>query len=229
MIITLVFCADVEWQISQQPSSFPELFLCHWQNTTHSFENTLLWYLRHSRSKSILRFQGIILHNPFAQSWCLHLLYNFLVACICALCHFLGVQLYSNFTIGHLNFERVLSLILPSRLIESVSSASILHCHLIPESASQGEGCCTIVRDQYLSWGSTVALNCFLTQKSVSRMTRGRSRKRHWSSMKSTDKNIIPKQDKVKRLLLLQLKTHKYQKRKTIRVYRNKSKKHRSW
>jgi hypothetical protein len=34
-----------------------------------------------------------------------------------------------------------------------------------------------------------VALNCFLTQKSVSRMTRGRSQKRHQSSRKSTDDN----------------------------------------
>jgi hypothetical protein len=34
-----------------------------------------------------------------------------------------------------------------------------------------------------------VALNCFLTQKSVSRMTRGRSRKRHQSSRKNTDEN----------------------------------------
>jgi hypothetical protein len=31
-------------------------------------------------------------------------------------------------TKGHQNFERVLCLILPSRLVESVSSASILHC-----------------------------------------------------------------------------------------------------
>ncbi len=45
------------------------------------------------------------------------------------------------------------------------------------------------MRDQYSSWGSTVALNCFLPQKSVSRMTRGRSRKRHRSSRKSTDEN----------------------------------------
>ncbi len=73
------------------------------------------------KSQSILRFQGIILHNPFARSWCLHLLGNFLVACICAWHHFLGA-------IGHQNVERVLCLILPSRLVESVSSASILHC-----------------------------------------------------------------------------------------------------
>jgi hypothetical protein len=35
-------------------------------------------------------------------------------------------------------------------------------------------------------------------------MTRGRSRKKNQTSRKSTDENV-PKQDKVKRLLLLQL------------------------
>jgi hypothetical protein len=34
-----------------------------------------------------------------------------------------------------------------------------------------------------------VALNCFLAQKSVSKMTIGRSLKRHRSSRKSTDEN----------------------------------------
>ncbi len=58
--------------------------------------------------------QDIFLHNPFARSWCLHLLGNFLVACICAWRHFLGVWLYSNYNIGHQNFERVLYLILPT-------------------------------------------------------------------------------------------------------------------
>ncbi len=53
---------------------------------------------------------------------------NYLVAHICAWHHFLGVWLYSNYTIGHQNSERVLCLILPSRLVKSVSSVSILHC-----------------------------------------------------------------------------------------------------
>ncbi len=35
-----------------------------------------------------------------------------------------------------------------------------------------------------------MALNCFLTQKSVFRMTRGRSRKRSQTSRKSTDENV---------------------------------------
>ncbi len=51
---------------------------------------------------------------------------NFLVACICAWRHFLGVQLYSSYTIGHQNLEWVLCLILPSHLVES--STSVLCC-----------------------------------------------------------------------------------------------------
>ncbi len=120
-------------------------------------------------------FKAFSCTNLFAWSWCSHLLGNILVACICTWCHFLGVWLYSNSTIGRQNFERVLCLILPSRLVKSVY---LLYCivNLISKSASQGEGCCIIMRDQYSSWGITAALNCFLTQKSVSRMTRGRSR-----------------------------------------------------
>ncbi len=56
-----------------------------------------------------------------------YLLSNFLVACICAWRHFLGVHLYSNYNIGPQNFERVLCLILLSHLVESLSSA-ILRC-----------------------------------------------------------------------------------------------------
>ncbi len=123
MIITLLFCVDVKWEISQQPSLFPKRLLCHWQTTPLSFENTLLWWLRHSRSKSISRFQGIFLHNPFTLSWCLHSLGNFLVPCICTWHHFLG---FWNYNIGRQNFERVLCLILPSRLVESVSFAVLL-------------------------------------------------------------------------------------------------------
>ncbi len=63
----------------------------------------------------------------FARSWCLHLLGNFLVACICAWCHFLGVRLYSIYNIGRQDFEIVLCLILHHHLVESFSFA-ILHC-----------------------------------------------------------------------------------------------------
>ncbi len=189
MIITLLFCVDVKWQISQQPSLFSKLFLCDWQITPLSFENTLLWWLRHSRSNSISWFQGIFLHNPFARSWCLHLLGNFLVACICAWHHFLGVRLYSNYNNGLKILKEYCAWFCQAVWLNLFL---LLYCNvnLISESASQGEGCCIMVRDQYLSWGSTAALNYFLTQKSVFRMTRGRSRKRHQSSRKSTDEFV---------------------------------------
>ncbi len=48
-----------------------------------------------------------------------------------------------------------------------------------------------------------MALNCFLTQKSVSRMGRGRRDLELQGKVQT--KLIIPKQDKVKRSLLLQL------------------------
>ncbi len=80
------------------------------------------------KSKSLM-----VSRHYLAQPFCLVLvlafaLGNFLVACICAWCHFLGVWLYSNNTIGHQNLERVLCLILLSHLVKSVSSTSILHC-----------------------------------------------------------------------------------------------------
>ncbi len=37
IIITLIFCVDVKWQNSQQPSLFPKLLLWHWQITRLSF------------------------------------------------------------------------------------------------------------------------------------------------------------------------------------------------
>jgi hypothetical protein len=87
----------------------------------------------------------------------------------------------------------VLCLILPSRVWLNLFLLLLSYVvNLFSKSAPQKEGCCIIVRDQYSSWGSTAALNCFLMQKSVSRMTRGRSRKRHQNSRKSTDENDHP-------------------------------------
>ncbi len=60
-------------------------------------------------------------------------------ACICAWRYFLGVWLYSNSNIGCQNFERVPCLILPSRLVESVSSA-ILCCQSYLQECVSGRG-----------------------------------------------------------------------------------------
>ncbi len=94
--------------------------------------------------------------------------------------------MYSNSNIGRQNFERVLCLILPSRLVESVSFA-ILHCQSYLQECISRRGVLHYGREQYSARGSTAALNCFLTQKSVSRM--GRGRKRYRTPRKSTDEN----------------------------------------
>ncbi len=127
MIITLLFCVDVKWQISHQSSSFPKLF--HGIDRTHQLHLKTLWC--DSWDIQVKVYLEVSRHYP-AQLFCPVLvlpiaLGNSLVAPICTWNHYLGVQLYSNYTIGHQNSERVLCLILPSCLVKSVSSASILH------------------------------------------------------------------------------------------------------
>ncbi len=155
-----LFCVDVKWQISHQPSLFPKLF--HGVDRLHQLH--LKMSFCDSWDIQVKVSLAVSSHYP-AQPFCpvlvlAFVLGNFLGACICAWRHFLGVGLYSNYTIGHQNLKRVLCLILPSRLVESVLLSCIVN--LSSESASQGEGCCIVVRDQYSSWGSTAALNCFL-------------------------------------------------------------------
>ncbi len=99
----------------------------HWQKTPTSFENNLV-LVETFKSKTL----AVSRHYP-AQPFCPVLvlafaLGNFLVARIFVWHHFLGVWLYSNYTICHRHLERVLCLILPSHLVKSVSSTSILHC-----------------------------------------------------------------------------------------------------
>ncbi len=128
MIITLLFCVDVKWQISHQSSLVPKLF--HGIDRRHQLHLKTLWcdswdiqvevYLAVSRHCPAQPFRPVLVLT-FALG-------NFLVACICTWHHFLGVRLYSNYIIGHQNSERVLCLILPSWLVKSVSSTSILCC-----------------------------------------------------------------------------------------------------
>ncbi len=128
MIKTLPFCVDMKWQISHQSSLLPKLF--HGIDRRHQLHLKTLWcdswdiqvkvYLAVSRHYPAQPFRPVLV-LVFALD-------NFLVARICPWHHFLGVWLYSNYTTGHQNFQRVLCLILLSHLVESVSSASILRC-----------------------------------------------------------------------------------------------------
>ncbi len=155
MIITLLFCFDVKWQISQQTSLFPKLllWLCHWQITPLSFWKhpvvivktfKVKVYLAVSRHFPALPFRPVLVLAFFA--WQLFSSLHLRLAPF--LGKFLGVRLYSNYNIGRQNFERVLCLILPTVWLNLLL---LLYCvvNLISESASQGEGCCIIVRDQW--------------------------------------------------------------------------------
>ncbi len=107
---------------------------------------------------------------------------------------------------------------------QAVWSNLFLSCivNLFSKSVCQGEGCCIIVRDQYLSWNSTVALNCFLPQNSFSRMTRGRSRKKTFKE-KYRWKWSFPNRTR-RRDCYSSSTMHKSQKRTTRRVDKNESK-----
>ena len=137
MIITLLFCVDVKWQISHQSSLFLKLF--HGIDGRHQIHLKTLWC--ESWDIQVKVNLAVSRHYP-AQPFCpllvLAFAWHFLVACICAWRHFMEVWLYSNYNIGCQNFERVLCLILPSRLVKSVSSA-ILHCQsYLRECISRG-------------------------------------------------------------------------------------------
>ncbi len=128
MIITFFFCVDVKWQISHQSFLFLKLF--HGIDRRYQLHLKTLWCDSWDIQVSI--YLAVSKHYP-AQPFCPVLvlafaLGNFLDAHVCAWHHFLGVWLYSNYTIGHQNLVRVLCLILPSHLVKSVSSTSILHC-----------------------------------------------------------------------------------------------------
>ncbi len=108
-----------------------QTFSWHWQNTS-PYSKTLCCDSWDIQVKVYLTVSGHYPAQPFHSVLVIAFaLDNSLVTRIWAWHHFLGVQLYSNYTIGHQNLKRVLCLFLPSRLVESVSSASILHCQPI--------------------------------------------------------------------------------------------------
>ncbi len=127
MIITLILCVDVKWQISQQPSLFSILLLWHWQIIPLSFWKHPVVIVETFKVKVYLVGSSHFPAQPFCPVLVLAFAWQRFSSLHCAWRHFLGVWLYSNYNIGHQNFERILCLILPSRLVESVSSA-ILHC-----------------------------------------------------------------------------------------------------
>ncbi len=151
----------MKWQISHQSSLFPKHFhgidrthqlhlktLCYdsWDIQVKVFlavsrhypaqpfhpVMVLAFALGNSQVKVFLVVSRHYPAQPFHPVMVLAFaLGNSLVAHICAWHHFLGVWLYSIYTIGHQNLEQVLCLFLPSHLVKSVSSAFILCCQPI--------------------------------------------------------------------------------------------------
>ncbi len=150
-MITLIFCVDVKWQISQQPSLFPKLLLWHWQITPLSFWKHPVVIVETFKVKVYLTVSRHFLAQPFcpvlvlAFAWqlfsSLHLrLVPFLVLLDCTPIPILVIEILKEYC---------------ALFCQAIWSNLflLLYCivNLISESASQGGGCCIIVRDQYLS------------------------------------------------------------------------------
>ncbi len=138
MILTLIFCVDVKWQISQQPSLFLKLLLRHWQITPLSFWKYPIVIVATFKVKVYL---AVSRHFP-AQPFCLVLvlafawqLFSSLHLCLAP---FLGSSIVLQSTIGHQNFERALCLIMPSCLVKSASSAILRHQSYLQECVLRG-------------------------------------------------------------------------------------------
>ncbi len=127
MIITLIFCVDVKWQISQQPSLFPKLLLCHWQITPLSFWKHPVVIVETFKVKVYLPVPRHFSAQPFCPVMVLAFAWQLFSSLHLHLAPFLGSLIVLQLQYWCQNFERVLCLILPSHLVESVSSA-ILRC-----------------------------------------------------------------------------------------------------
>jgi hypothetical protein len=139
LIYIVIFCVDVKWQISYNLLCFPNFFMALTEHTNFIWKCPFV-IVETFKSDSL----AVSRHYP-VQTFCLVLvlafvLGNIFVACICAWRHFLGVRLYSDYTIGHWNLERVLCLILPSCFVKSVSSISILCCQPFLQECVSGRG-----------------------------------------------------------------------------------------
>ncbi len=127
MIITLIFCVDVKWQISQQPSLFPKLLLCHWQIIPLSFWKHPVVIVKTFKVKVYLMVLRHFLAQPFCPVLALAFAWQFFSSLHLRLAPFLGSSIVIQLQYWLSRFWKVLCLILPSRLVESVSSA-ILCC-----------------------------------------------------------------------------------------------------
>ncbi len=126
MIITLIFCVDVKWQISQQTSLFPKLLLWHWQITPLSFWKHPVVIVETFKVKVYL---AVSRHYP-AQTFRLVLVLAFALQLFSSLhlrlAPFLGSSIVLQLHNWLLKFWKSTVLDSANCLVESVSSAILL-------------------------------------------------------------------------------------------------------
>ncbi len=139
MIVTLLFCVDVKWQISQQLSLFPKLLLCHWQITPLSFWKHPVVIVETFKVNVYLVVSRYYPAQPFCPVMVLVFAWQLFSSLHLRLVPFLGSSVIKISKEYCAWFCQAIWLNL----------FLLLYCiaNLICESASQGEGCCIIVEN----------------------------------------------------------------------------------
>ncbi len=139
MIITLLFCVDVKWQISQQTSLFPKLLLCHWHITPLSFWKHPVVIVKTFRVKVYLAVSRHFPAQPFCPVLMLAFAWQLFSSLHLRLAPFLGSSIVLQFQYWSSKFWRSTVLDSANRLVKSVFSA-ILHCESYLQECISREG-----------------------------------------------------------------------------------------
>ncbi len=138
MIITLLFCVDVKWQIFQQTSLFPKLLLCHWQITPLSFWKHPVVIVETFKVKVYLAISRHFPAQPFRLVLVLAFAWQLFSSLHLLLAPFLRSLIVLQLQYCLLKFWKSTVLDSANRLVESVSSA-ILRCQsYLRECVSRG-------------------------------------------------------------------------------------------
>ncbi len=126
MIITLLFCVDVKWHISQQPSLIPKLLLCHWRITPLSFWKHSVVIVETFKVKVYLAVSRHFPVQPFCLVLVLAFAWQLFSSLHLRLAPFLGSLVVLQLQYWPLKFWKSTVLDSANRLVKSVSFA-ILH------------------------------------------------------------------------------------------------------
>ncbi len=138
MIITLIFCIDVKWKISQQTSLFPKLLRCDWQITPLSFWKHPVVIVETFKVKVYLTVSRHFPAQPICPVLVLVFAWQLFSSLHLRLAPFLGSSILLQLQYWLSKFWKSTVLDSDNRLVESVSSA-ILRCQsYLQECVSRG-------------------------------------------------------------------------------------------